>query len=114
MRLDELQKLGLSFIICFAMLKVLFYKEDTAIVITVVIAFFWLLVLPGFGITYLWDLEFPERFAVSIGISAAIMGIFSYYLGLIGVHVKTSAYVLPLISMIIGGGVWKKHNARDK
>jgi len=89
------------------MLQVLFYKEATITVFRVSASFFWILVLPGFGITYLWDLEFPERFTISVPISAAIIGIFSYYLGLVGVHVKTSLYLLPIISLIAGGWVWK-------
>jgi uncharacterized membrane protein len=112
LELDEPKKLGLGFIITFTIIRLLFYKEEIITVFRVAAAFYWLLILPGIGITYLWKLDFVERFVLSITLSAAIIGIFSYYLGLVGIHVKTSAYLLPVLSMIVGGWIWKNYGRK--
>jgi uncharacterized membrane protein len=48
------------------------------------------------------NLEFIERFIIGIGISAAIIGIFSYYIGLIGLNLKYQSILLPLLLITLG------------
>ena len=68
------------------------------------IAIFWLLVLPGFFIMFYWreEIKFYERFIIGIALSAGIVGISSYYLGLIGLNIKYHTVLLPLAIIIAG------------
>ncbi|MBI2658934.1 hypothetical protein HYX05_02410 [Candidatus Woesearchaeota archaeon] len=43
-----------------------------------------------------------ERFVIGIALSAGITGIFSYYLGLIGLNIKYHAVLLPSVIIIAG------------
>ena len=100
--LNDIHKLLISFFVVFVIAKLVFFQEDVLMVLKVVSSLFWLFVLPGFGITYLWRLRFIERFVLSIALGSAVVGIGSYYLGLIGLHVAYSSYVLPTIFILIG------------
>ncbi|MBW2996329.1 hypothetical protein KY332_03445 [Candidatus Woesearchaeota archaeon] len=53
--------------------------------------------MPGFFITYSLKLKFLERIIIGGPISAAIVGILAYYLGLMGVDLLYSFILLPLI-----------------
>lgn len=100
----ELKYMGLLFIIAIIIFKIAFFKEGFIILIRNVLSIFWLFVLPGYFLMLYWKekLEFTERFVIGIVLSAAIIGIFSYYLGLIGLNIKYHTIVLPLILIFIG------------
>lgn len=96
--LNEWEKLGLSFAISLLVFRIVFFNESSILVVRSAFAAYWVLVLPGIGATYLFrGLAFIERLAVSVPISAALIGISSYYLGLLGVHVKYSVISMPVI-----------------
>lgn len=101
-KMTDLHKLAISYLAIVVIFQIVFFMENVINVIKTVSVLFWLLVLPGLGITYLWKLGFLERFALSIAVSAALMGITSYYLGLAGINVGTSSVVLPVVFMIAG------------
>ena len=48
------------------------------------------------------NLEFAERFVIGVLASAAMIGIFSYYIGLVGLNMKYHAFILPPLIIIIG------------
>jgi len=100
----ELKYVGFLFIIAIIIFKIAFFKESFIILIRNVLSLFWLFVLPGYFLMLYWKekLEFTERFVIGIVLSAAIIGIFSYYLGLIGLNIKYHTIVLPLILILIG------------
>jgi hypothetical protein len=104
-KLNDAYKLLLSYAIALTIFQAVFFAEGFFVVLKTVSVLFWLLVLPGLGITYLWDLRFIERLALAVAISAGIMGIASYYLGLAGLHVKISSVVLPALFILIGMAV---------
>ena len=100
----ELKYVGLLFIIVIITFKIAFFKENIISLIRSVLSLFWLFVLPGYFLMLYWKekLEFTERFIIGIVLSAAIIGIFSYYLGLIGLNIKYHTILLPLILILIG------------
>ena len=100
--LSDYEKLLASFVLFVVMAKVLFFKEDILTITRTVVAIFWILVLPGFWLSYFLDLEFKERFVLSVAMSAVIVGVSSYYLGLIGIHITLSAKLLPAIFIGLG------------
>ena len=101
-KLNDAHKLLISYAIALAICQSVFFAEGFFVVLKTVSFIFWLLVLPGFGMTYVWDLRFAERLALSVAISAGIVGIASYYLGLAGIHIAVSSVALPVICIIAG------------
>lgn len=100
----ELQYIGLLFLIALVIFKIVFFKENLIVLLRAVASLFWLFVLPGYAIMLYWKerLEFLERIAVGAAVSAAIIGIFSYYIGLLGLNIKYHGILLPLIIILIG------------
>ena len=100
----EFVYIGILFLIALIIFKIAFYKESFFVLLRNVLALFWLFVLPGYFIMLYWKekLEFIERFIIGIGLSAAIIGISSYYIGLIGLNIKFHTIVLPLILILVG------------
>jgi len=51
-----------------------------------------------------WEdkIEFMERFIIGISLAAGIIGVLSYYIGLIGLNIKYHAVLLPLAIIIAG------------
>lgn len=101
---DEAKYLGILFLLSIIILKVLFYKESILITLRLVASFFWMLILPGFILMCNWreKISFTGRLIISIALSAAIIGISSYYLGMIGIHIKFHGILLPAVFIILG------------
>ena len=100
----ESRYIGLLFLLCIAILKAVYFKEDILVVLRLLLSLFWLFILPGYFFMLYWGekLDFTERIIVGIGAAAALIGIFSYYAGLIGLDMKYHTILLPL-AMIIAG-----------
>ena len=100
----ELQYIGILFLLVLIIFKIAFFKEDIVVLFRNVLSLFWLFALPGYFITLYWEKElgFAERFVIGIAISAAIIGLFSYYLGLIGLNIRYHSVALPLILILVG------------
>ena len=100
----EMQYIALLFLIAIIIFKIAFYKESFIVLLRNVLSLFWLFVLPGYFIMLYWEekVDFIERFIIGIAFSAAIIGIFSYYIGLIGLNIKFHTIILPLLLILIG------------
>ena len=100
----ELQYIGMLFLLSIIIFKIAFFKEDFIVLSRSVLSIFWLFVLPGYFIMFYWreKLEFIERFIIGIALSAGVIGISSYYLGLIGLNIKYHIFLLPLALILIG------------
>ena len=116
---DKLKKefvyiLGL-FLLSILIFKFVFSKEQFIVVVKVLLGFFWLFVLPGFSLMYYWpSLSFLERFVIGIAVSLALIGTMSYYAGLMGLHTKYHAILLPIILLVFGSLIiWKKIKIQD-
>lgn len=97
----QFKNLIITFIIAILIFKLVFYKESFITIIRIVAIFFWIFVLPGFIFLFNYKLNFVEKLVISIAISTALIGITSYYLGLLGLNIKHH-WILPLIYLIIG------------
>lgn len=100
----ELIYVGIIFVFTLISFKIAFFKEDIITIFRTVFSLFWLFVLPGYFAMLYWQekLEFIERFVIGIAVAAGITGIFSYYIGLIGLGIKYHLVLLPLILILIG------------
>ena len=102
--IKELKYIGILFLVVLIIFKIAFFNERFLILFRNVLSLFWLFALPGYFLMLYWKetLEFIERFVIGIALAAAIIGIFSYYLGLLGLNIKYHAIVLPLILILLG------------
>ena len=100
----ELIYLGIVFLALFVILKVVFFKESFVVLARYAISLFWLFILPGYFAMLYWreKIEFMERIVIGFAVSAAVIGVFSYYIGLIGLNIKYHTFLLPLILIIAG------------
>lgn len=100
----ELGYVGILFILFILIFKITFFKESLVVVFRMVISLFWMFILPGYALMFYWKnkLGFTERFIMGIALSTAIIGILSYYLGLIGINIKYHTIILPLIIILAG------------
>ena len=103
----ELRYIGILFLLALIIFKIAFFKEDSIILLRSILSIFWLFALPGYFILIYWreKLGFFERFIVGIALAAGIIGISSYYLGLIGLNIKYHIFMLPLALILIGMAV---------
>lgn len=99
----ELQYIGLLFLLTLIIFKIAFFKEGLFVLFRNVLSLFWLFALPGYFIMLYWreKLEFMERFIIGIGVAAGIIGIFSYYFGLLGFNIKYHTIILPLVVILL-------------
>lgn len=108
--LHKIQKefiyIGISFIFFVAVFKIIFYNDSFFTAARLVASLFWAFAIPGYFIMLYWNerLELKERFVIGIAVAAAITGITSYYLGLIGINIKWHGAMLPLIISAVG--IW--------
>ena len=101
---EESKYIGIVFIAALVIFQSIYYKENFLVVLRIIASLFWLFAIPGYFAMLYWKekLEFTERLIVGIALSAALIGIFSYYLGLMGLNLKYHAFLLPLMIIIIG------------
>ena len=99
----ELSMLLVVFIMAVIIMQIVFYKESFFVNLGISASLIWILVLPGFAVMYYWekDLDFLKRLLIGIALSAALVGISSYYLGIAGIHTKYHVF-LPLVFIAIG------------
>src|SRR3989338_11698010 len=111
--LKELKYLGILFLLALIAFKIAFFRENSIVLLRSVVAIFWLFVVPGYFIMLYWQnkLDFIERAVAGIGISAAIIGILSYYISLAGLNLRFHSVILPLIIIFVGFVInLKKYN----
>ena len=98
----DFEKIGMILLGVIIVFKILFHKESLFVILKLVLSFTWLIILPGFSLMYYWKLKFVERFLIGIGLGTVCFGGLSYWLGLIGVHIKYHIVVLPIVLVLIG------------
>ena len=103
----ELSYIGLLFIIFIVIFKIIYYRGSFIVSLRFVASLFWLFVLPGYSLMLYWreKLDFAERIIIGIAVSAAIIGISSYYIGLMGLNLKYHGIILPIILILAGIGI---------
>ena len=100
----EIGIIGILLILFILVFKIIFFKENLMVVFRTALSIFWMFIIPGYFILFYWKekLNFTERLIIGIALSAAITGIFSYYLGIIGINIRYHTIILPLIMILIG------------
>jgi len=91
-------------VLLIGILKGVLYKENIMVFIKLVPSLMWLFVVPGFSLLYYWSdkLDFIERLIISVPVSAGIMGILSYNLGLVGLSISHHIWLpVPVIILVV-------------
>lgn len=97
-----------------AIMKSVFYRQDFITTTRTAMSLFWMLTLPGYALLCYWKekLGFMERIVVGTAAGAAVTAIASYYLGLLGLHVKYHGIALP-VAMLIAAAVIAKIESKS-
>jgi len=84
--------------------KIVFYKDTIINSAKISFAIIWIMIIPGYAFMLHWreHLNFIERAVIGSCASAGMYGILSYYLGIIGIHVKYHIFILPVLFIVIG------------
>ena len=100
----ELLHALILFVVIAAMFQIIYYKENFVVTLRFVLSLFWIFIVPGYFAMLYWSekLDFTERIVIGIALSAAVIGIFSYYIGLMGLNVKYHGYFLPIVIIVAG------------
>jgi hypothetical protein len=100
----ELLIIGMVFAASLTAFKIIFFRESFFVVLRAVFAVFWLLILPGFFIMLYWheELKFFERLIIGIAAGTSIIGLASYYFGLMGLNIRYHTILLPSIMIAAG------------
>jgi hypothetical protein len=101
--IKDIKKIGMFFVIGVILFQMVFFRENFLVVLRAVFSLFWIFLIPGFSIMYHWreKIDFFERIAIGIAASAGLIGISSYYIGLIGMDIKYHGIVLPAAILVI-------------
>jgi len=105
---QELKLLGIGFVVLGIVIFIAFQKSSIVEVLRVAASLYWMFVLPGYALALCSRQGFVERLIIGISVQTAVIGLASYYAGLIGWHVATHGLVLPIISIIVGIVLWQK------
>ena len=99
---DDLKWIGVLLLLASAIFKIVYFKDNIGVLFRYVISLFWLFVLPGYFIMLHWKekLDFTERIIIGTALSAAIIGIFSYYIGLKGLNIKYHGIFMPIVIVL--------------
>jgi len=100
----ELMDIAVFFVLSLILFKIIFFKEDLAVLLKAVLSLFWMFVLPGYFIMLYWKdkMDFVERLIIGVALSAAVTGVLSYYIGLAGLNLKYHFILIPSLSIIVG------------
>lgn len=113
----ELTYLGALFIFLLIVLKIAFFKENFMVVARMTLTLAWLFVLPGYFLFLYWKnkLGFVERIVAGSVLSGGVLGITSYYGGLLGVHILHHHLLIPPLLIGIGIlGLFRKESRKTK
>ena len=105
---SKLKREGLSIVGIFLGLliitKIILVSESIIVVIRVITSLFWLFIIPGYLIMSYWidKINFFARALLGTSLSAAILGIVSYHLGIIGIDIRILHIILPIVLIGIG------------
>jgi len=102
--IKESKFLGVLFLLLLVIFKIAFFNENLNVILRSVVSLFWIFLFPGYLLMLAWSekLNFAERLIIGFVLSAAIIGLASYYVGLIGINIKYHFVLLPLILIGIG------------
>lgn len=103
----DFSQLGIFLVLFITILQIVFYKESLITTGRVSLSIFWMFIIPGFMIMYYWfeKFSFIERIILGTILSAGIVGIIGYYMGLLGLPTQVHGILIPLAEVGIGSWI---------
>ncbi|MBI4016513.1 MAG: hypothetical protein HY363_02355 [Candidatus Aenigmarchaeota archaeon] len=86
---------------------IVFYKEPMLSLVRLTLSLAAISYVPGYLLTEKIFETNAQRLLIGSAISTAIIGISAYYLGIFGVPLSLSAYILPAVLIMFGAAVSK-------
>lgn len=114
--LKELKIIGIAFILFYAFFQAHYYKENIFIILKMVIAHFYLFIIPGYSLCLVFydKLSRIERLILGIGVGYGLQPFLLYLINSI-VKVNIMEYnIYVSAAMIIIGAMLFKHSVLDK
>ncbi|MEM4254073.1 MAG: hypothetical protein QXR48_01665 [Candidatus Woesearchaeota archaeon] len=111
--IKELKWLALGYVALVIVFIIAFQNTAVVTLLRTTASVYWMFVLPGYALSLCSKQGFVERFIIGVSVQAAVFGLASYYAGLLGWHVATHGFILPLFSIIIGIILWWKSEKTD-
>ena len=100
---QEAKWLAATFAVFFIIVYIAHRDESVAVVARTAAAIYWLFVIPGYAVMFYWraHLGFVERVVAGTAAAMVVVGVASYYLGLIGLKLQNQTLILPALVIII-------------
>ena len=100
----ELKYLGLLFLIFYLIFIIAFFRNNLLNTLRVVFSIFWILIIPGYFITFYWKgkIGFLERVIIGTAMAGIVLGVVSYYFGLFGLNIKYHLFLIPTLLIVSG------------
>ena len=101
----ELKIIGIIFIIAYIFFQIHYYKENIFTVIRLIIAHFYLFVIPGYFLMlpYIKKISFAYRLFIGAGLGYGAQSLISFMITLVfHMNMKTYYLITPLIFIFIG------------
>ena len=100
---NELLLLLIGLAALIAIIKIAYYQDNFITVLRTAASLFWLFTLPGYAIMLYWKqkIDFTQRIMIGTVAAMALAGLFSYYLGLVGLKLQNQIFLLPLAIIVI-------------
>ena len=96
-------------ILLIIILKIVFFKESFITILIFSLSLIWLFFIPGYFIIWHFNLQDPlTRTIISSITGIAVIGISSYYLGILHLHMKYHVF-LPIVIIIVSIAIKKIH-----
>ncbi|MBS3106482.1 hypothetical protein J4419_02355 [Candidatus Woesearchaeota archaeon] len=96
----ELLDWGILLVTLLLILKIAFYKDTLLVIFRTTLSIFWMFLLPGYLIFRRKQWPFIEKIILGSLLAGAVLGISSYYLGLLGLNVRWHVWLIPLLVML--------------
>ncbi|MBI4148599.1 hypothetical protein HY490_04880 [Candidatus Woesearchaeota archaeon] len=104
MELRDLQVLGGVYVASVVVGAVVFYNEPVLSMLLLMASLAIVSYVPGYFLLKKVVENVAERLLFGSAVSVAIIGVGAYYLGLFGLQLSFSSYLLPLA--VLGVGLW--------
>jgi hypothetical protein len=84
-------------------LKIVLFSEAFLSLVRITAALMWMYVIPGYVLLFsAKDMPLPARMGIGTCAAIALYGIMSYYLGIVGAHVRFHWTILPFLMIGFG------------
>ncbi|MDO8480275.1 MAG: hypothetical protein Q7S65_00500 [Nanoarchaeota archaeon] len=110
----EIKSWSIILVTLFVILWAAFYKESLLVILRTELAIVWMFLLPGYLLFRNREWSFLEKNVMGALVAGAILGIASYYLGLLGLNVRWHVWLIPLVVMLIALLAHKKSKSQEK